>query len=109
MPALSVVHLLQCLRYVPMLRKITEYIFALCDLLEAQGHALRQAVRRTALGMVVLLLGALLLGTGVGFIIAAIYLILAAVLMPWAGALITGGIVLVLGGLVAWIGLHIAR
>lgn len=109
MPALSVIHLFQCLRYVPMLRKLTEYIFAVCDLLEAQGRALRQTVRRTALGMVVLLVGGLLLAAGLGFIIAGIYLILAAALTPWAGALITGAIVIVLGGVVAWIGLHTAR
>ena len=109
MPALSVIHLFRYLRYGPMLRKLTEYILAVCELLEAQGRALRQAVRRTALGMVILLVGGLLLAAGLGFLIAGIYLILAAALTPWAGALITGGIVLLLGALVAWIGLHTAR
>lgn len=103
---LSLIHLLRCFRYVPMLRKLTEYVFALCDLLEAQGRALRDAARRMALGIVVLFLGGLLMATGLGFLIASAYLILALALEPWAGALIVGGSVLVLGALVAWAGLR---
>lgn len=109
MSALSIIRLFRCTRYVPVLRKFTEYIFALCDLLQAEARALGHAARRVALGIVVLLLGGLLLATGFGFLVAGVYLVLAATLNAWAGALITGGIVALVGCLVAWIGLKATR
>jgi hypothetical protein len=103
------VRLLRYLRYVPMLRKLTEYVFALCDLLEAEGRALRQAIRRAAVGIGILLLAGLLLATGLGFLIAGVFLALAVALNAWAGALITGGIVLALGAVVAWFAIQTTR
>ena len=92
-----------------MLRKLNEYVFALCDLLEAEARVIGHAARRTALSIVVLLLAGLFMATGCGFLVAGLYLILAMALNAWAGALITGGIILVVGFLVAWIGLQVPR
>ncbi len=101
--------LTRCLRGVSVLRKLNEYVFALCDLFEAEARAFAQTARRTALGIVVLLLSGLLLATGFGFLVAGLYLLLAAAVNAWAGALITGGVVLLAGLLTAWIGWRVAR
>lgn len=92
-----------------MWRKLTEYILAVCDLLEAEGRMAWQAIRRAVFGILILLVAGLLLATGVGFLIAALYLALALAVHAWAAALITGGIVLGIGSLVAWIGVQAWR
>ncbi len=109
MPAWCSFRLFRCLGRLPMLRTFTEYIFALIDLIEAEVRSLRQSLQRAALGIGVLLVGGLLLATGLGFVIAALYLSLAATLNAWAGALITGGIVMVIGALIAWLGVRTMR
>lgn len=101
--------LTRCLRGGSVLRKLNEYVFALCDLFEAEAHAFAQTARRTALAVVVLLLASLLMAAGFGFLVAGLYVLLAAALNAWAGALITGAIVLLVGLVVAWIGLRVGR
>ncbi len=101
--------LIRCLGGVSVFRKLNEYVFALCDLFEAEARTFAQTARRTALRIVVLLLAGLLLAVGFGFLVAGLYLLLAAALSAWAGALITGGVVLFAGLVVAWLGLRVAR
>lgn len=100
---------LQGLGRVLMWRKLTEYLFAVCDLLKAEGRMAWQAMRRAAFGILIVLVAALLMATGVGFLIAGLYLALALAVQAWAAALITGGIVLATGSLVAWIGVQATR
>jgi hypothetical protein len=92
-----------------MIDRLTDYILALCDLIEAGGRALQRAFRHAALGVLLLSLAGLLLATGFGFLIAGLYLGLAAAINPWAGALITGGIVVVAGALATWIAVQTIR
>ena len=92
-----------------MIDRLTEYILALYDLIEAGGRALRSAFRHAALGILLLLLAGLLLATGFGFLVAGLYLALAVAINPWAGALITGLIVAIAGALVTWIALQNIR
>ncbi len=92
-----------------MFHKLTEYVFAVCDLIEAEVRALRAVSRRVALGGMIMLLAAALLATSFGFLIAGVYILLATALNAWAGALITGGIVLVMGALATWIALQTIR
>ena len=91
------------------MHKITEYVIALCDLLEAEARSLRQASFRAAAGLLVLVLAGLLMATGFGFLIAGLDMLLTAAMNPWAGAMITGGIVLLFGLIVTWIATSIGR
>lgn len=92
-----------------MLQRVTQYVIALCDLLEAEGRALRAGSMRLAAALITLLLAAGVVATGLGFLVAGLYLLLAAAINPWAGAMITGGIVLAVGLLTTWIAARVGH
>lgn len=67
-----------------------EFVIALLELLEAEGRALKQSVRRVSFGLVFLLTASALILTALGFLLAAGYLALAAALGSALAALIMG-------------------
>lgn len=67
-----------------------EFVIALLELLEAEGRALKQSVRRVSFGLVFLLTASALILTSLGFLLAAGYLALAAALGSALAALIMG-------------------
>lgn len=82
-----------------------EFVIALLELLEAEGRALKLAVRRVSFGLVFLLTASALILTALGFLLAAGYLALSAALGSALAALIMGGASLLLAailGLIAY-------
>lgn len=73
-----------------------EFVIALLELLEAEGRALKQAVRRVSFGLAFLLTALALILTALGFLLAAGYLAIAAALGSALAALIMGGASLLL-------------
>ena len=82
-----------------------EFVIALLELLEAEGRALKQSVRRVSFGLVFLTTTSALILTGLGFLLASGYLALAAALGSALATLIMGGTSLLLAavlGLIAY-------
>lgn len=86
-----------------LLKRISEFIIALTDLLEAEGRSLRLWVVRLGWG-IVLMAGAGILGlTSFGFLLWGIFQYLEWATGPAAAALLMAFIALALAGLLAWL------
>ena len=86
-----------------------EFVIALLELLEAEGRALKQSVRRVSFGLVFLLTASALILTALGFLLAAGYLALAAALGSALAALIMGGVSLLLAATLGFIAYRAMR
>lgn len=86
-----------------------EFVIALLELLEAEGRALKLAVRRVGFGLVFLLTASALILTALGFLLAAGYLALAAALGSALAALIMGGASLLLATMLGFIAYRAMR
>lgn len=86
-----------------------EFVIALLELLEAEGRALKQAVRRVSFGLVFLLTALALILTALGFLLAAGYFAIAAALGSALAALIMGGASLLLAATLGFIAYRAMR
>lgn len=86
-----------------------EFVIALLELLEAEGRALKLAVRRVSFGLVFLLIASALILTALGFLLAAGYLALSAALGSALAALIMGGVSLLLAAMLGFIAYRAMR
>ena len=86
-----------------------EFVIALLELLEAEGRALKLAVRRVSFGLVFLLTASALILTALGFLLAAGYLALSAALGSALAALIMGGVSLLLAAILGFIAYRAMR
>jgi len=86
-----------------------EFVIALLELLEAEGRALKLAVRRVSFGLVFLLTASALILTALGFLLAAGYLALSAALGSALAALIMGGVSLLLAATLGFIAYRAMR
>jgi hypothetical protein len=86
-----------------------EFVIALIELLEAEGRALKQSVRRVSFGLVFLLTASALILTALGFLLAAGYLALAAALGSALAALIMGSVSLLMAATLGFIAYRAMR
>jgi len=86
-----------------------EFVIALLELLEAEGRAMKQAVRRVSFGLVFLITASALTLTALGFLLAAGYLAIASVLGSALAALIMGSVSLVLAATLGFIAYRAMR
>jgi hypothetical protein len=86
-----------------------EFVIALLELLEAEGRALKLAVRRVSFGLVFLMTASALILTALGLLLAAGYLALSAALGSALAALIMGGVSLLLAATLGFIAYRAMR
>ena len=91
------------------MNSLAELLIALCELIEAEGRALRHSLMRTGASLALLLVSAVLGLVGLGFCLWGAYLYLGTKLDAPLATLATGSLTLLLSAGVLWIALRLGR
>lgn len=91
------------------MNSLAELLIALCELIEAEGRALRRSLIRTGAGLGLLVISAVFGLTGLGLCLWSAYLYLDTQLAAPLAALATGALTLLLAAGVLWIALRLGR
>ena len=91
------------------MNSLAELLIALCELIEAEGRALRRSLMRTGAGIGLLVMSVVFGLTGLGLCLWSTYLYLATKLDAPLAALSTGLLTLTLSAGVLWLALRLGR
>lgn len=88
---------------------MAEFIIALLELLEAEGRDLRRGIHEISLGLGFIIVGGILLLSGIVFLALALYLYLTRTMPPSTVMMICGLLSLIISGGLIWIASRLMR